>query len=317
MNNKKITNDISIIFNFFYSTLTNINIYNINKNEEFINFTFIFIFNIIILLKKLINTLDTSLNKIDIYKDKYKNKIIEILEEINNLDNNTLKIYNNYLNKNTINHNNNNDLFNNNELLYNENIITNLDIDSIDNLLNNNNIINKQNLIILDNENYVDYDYINIGFNNLYKLHIFKKINKNIPFNMLVYIIELNQVVIKVGDDNNYKFINSKIYKTYDVKVNSDNSRSILCNNNIKDLNKKCNNYNCNYYHDYILGYKDNCHFDRQFSNNPIVFNCPNFKDGSKISENKNKVDWISAINLYQFNLSCLLLGCIHSLTNK
>lgn len=316
MNNKKIINDISIIFNFFYSTLTNINLYNINKNDEFINFTFVFIFNIIILLKKLINTIENSINKIDIYKDKYKNKIIDILDEINDLDNNTLKLYNNYINKNSI-KSTKNDLYNNKLLLYNEHTISNLDTESIDNLLNNNNINNKQNLIILDNENYIDYDYIDIGFNNLYKLHIFKKINKNIPFNLLVYIIELNQVVIKVGDEKNYKFINSKIYKTYDVKLNSDNSRSILCNNNIKDLNKKCNNYNCNYYHDYILGYKDNCHFDRQFSNNPIVFNCPNFKDGSKISENKNKVDWITAINLYQFNLSCLLLGCIHSLTNK
>lgn len=317
MNNKKIINDISTIFNFFYSTLTNINIYNITKNEDFINFTFTFIFNIIILLKKLINMLDISINKVETYKLDYEKKITNILEEIDLIDNNLINIYNKTIEKKNKKINNNN-IFNNNILNYDKNIINNLDIDSLDELFKNtNNINNKKNIIILDNENYIDYDYINIGFNNLYKLHIFKKLNKNIPFNLLVYIIELNQVVIKVGDDKNFKFINSKIYKTYDVKMNSDNSRSILCNNNIKELNKKCNNFNCNYYHDYILGYKDNCHFDRQFSNNPIVFNCPNFKDGSKIFENKNKVDWITAINLYQFNLSCLLLGCIHSLTNQ
>lgn len=315
MNNKKIINDISIIFNFFYSTLTNINIYNISKNEDFINFTFTFIFNIIILLKKLINLLDNSINKLDIYKLNYENKITDILEEIDTVDNNIIKLYNKTIEKKNKKIYTNN-LFNNEILDYDKNTINNLDIDSLDDLFNNNNTINKQNTIVLDNENYIDYNYVNIGFNNLYKLHIFKKISKNIPFNLLVYILEINQVVIKIGDEKNFKFINSKIYKTYDVKTNSDNSRSILCNNNIKDLNKKCNNYNCNYYHDYILGYKDNSHLDRQFSNNPIVFNSPNFKDGSKISENKNKVDWITAINLYQFNLSCLLLGCIHSMAN-
>ena len=187
MNNKKIINDISIIFNFFYSTLTNINLYNINKNEEFINFTFVFIFNIIILLKKLINTLENSINKIDIYKDKYKNKIIDILDEINDLDNNILKLYNNYINKNSI-KSTKNDLYNNKLLLYNEHTISNLDTESIDNLLNNNNINNKQNLIILDNENYIDYDYIDIGFNNLYKLHIFKKFFIKLKMHKLIYI---------------------------------------------------------------------------------------------------------------------------------
>lgn len=310
MNYKKISSDINIIFNFFYSSFNNINIYSIQKNEEFINLTFVFIFNIIILLKKLINVLEITIKKHNLYKTQYTDKINKLIIDIDIYDNNILNLYNNF-NKNKkieINKNYNKLNFN-----ITENNLINLDLHNIDELIDNIDNCN-MSLIEFNKNNYIKYDYVDLGFNNFYKMHTFNKLNETIPFNLLVYIIELDQIVIKVGDEKKYRFINSKIYKTYDIKINNDNSRSILCNNNIKELNKKCNNYNCSYYHDYILGYKENCHFDRQFSNNPIVFNSPNFKDGSKIKENAKNVDWYNAINLYQFNLSCLLLGCIHSL---
>lgn len=313
MNYKKISSDINIIFNFFYSSFNNINIYSIQKNEEFINLTFIFIFNIIFLLKKLLNILEITIEKNNIYKNQYTDKIEKLIQDIDIYDNNILNLYNNFNKKKNIENNNNSNNINNNLEFNINNNIKNLDLDDLDELINN---IDNYNfsLIEFNKTNYIKYDYVDLGFNNYYKLHIFDKLNENIPFNLLVYIIEIDQIVIKVGDEKKFRFINSKIYKTYDIKINNDNSRSILCNNNIKELNKKCNNYNCSYYHDYILGYKENCHFDRQFSNNPIVFNSPNFKDGSKIKENAKTVDWYNAINLYQFNLSCLLLGCIHSL---
>jgi len=104
------------------------------------------------------------------------------------------------------------------------------------------------------------------------------------------------------------------LYRTYDIKNKINNDRSILCNNNIKSLNKKCQNgIDCKYYHDIILGYEDNYHKDRQFSYNPIIYNCVSFKDGLQVKENIQKINWIDAINLYQSNLSCILIACIHA----
>jgi len=313
MNYKKILSDINIIFNFFYSSLNNINIYNIYKNEEIINIIFIFLLNVLYLIKKLLIQLEEFIIKHQLYKKKYNEKIENILNDIDINNQQISKIYNEFTNNLESKNNKNIHINNNINLNYDKNKTINLNLISINELLET---IDNSNISMLefDKNNYVKYDYVDLGFNNLYKLHIFKNINENIPFNLLVYIIEIDQIVIKVGDNKKYRFINSKIYKTYDIKLNNDNSRSILCNNNIKELNKKCNNYNCSYYHDYILGYQDNYHLDRQFSNNPIVFNCSNFKDGSKINENAKNIDWYNAINLYQFNLSCILLGCIHSL---
>lgn len=308
MNYKKISADITNIFNFFYSSLTNINIYNIQKNEEIVNATFIFILNIIYLLKKLLLLLEEFITKHKLYKKQYNDKINDILNDLNSSNINITDLYNNFINHLNIPIDINSD---NIILIEDKNKINNLNLISIDELIESTN--NKNNTFEFDKTNFVKYDYVDLGFNNLYKLHIFKKLNEKLPFNLLIYIIDIDQIIIKIGDGNKYRYINSKIYKTYDNKLNNDNSRSILCNNNINELNKKCNNYNCNYYHDCILGYNDNFHIDRQFSNNPIVFNCPNFKDGSKIKENAKNIEWHHAINLYQFNLSCLLLGCIHS----
>ena len=59
---------------------------------------------------------------------------------------------------------------------------------------------------------------------------------------------------------------------------------------NIKSLNKKCpNGKDCRYYHDIIIGYEDNSHFNRQFSYNPIIYNCITSKDGFYVKENTKK----------------------------
>jgi len=208
---------------------------------------------------------------------------------------------------------------------------TNLDIYELDELVNNTfthtNVENISKPITLE----IPYENVNIGFNNFYKLHIYKSLDSDIPLNMLVYVKDIDQVVIKVGNKNNYKFINSKLYRTYDIKnkiTNTiyqrdaniknevrNNDRSILCNNNIKSQNKKCQNgVNCKYYHDIILGYEDNFHSTRQFSSNPIIYNCINFKDGYYVNENIKKIDWTDAINMYQSNLSCILIACMHSM---
>jgi hypothetical protein len=66
-----------------------------------------------------------------------------------------------------------------------------------------------------------------------------------------------------------------------------------------------------------ILGYTDNYTKHRKFSNNPIVYNCADFKNGKNVKKNIKNIKWIDAINVYQFNLSCLLIGCIHSMEKK
>ena len=149
-------------------------------------------------------------------------------------------------------------------------------------------------------------------------LETYENIRDNIPINKLVFIKNINQVVMKIGTETNYKFINSNLCKVYSNKNNKycNNTRSIICNNNIKKFNKKCINKDCLYFHDPILGYEDNFHKIRQFSNNPIVYNNILFKSGDLVSDNIKKTDWIDAINLYQSSLSNILIACMHSTTN-
>lgn len=291
-------------------------IQNANQNniEKNINNIFILLFNFLFIFKSLLNFfyiwIDKHLNDIK----KYNLNLLYISNDLDNVHYNLIKkynklnlIYENITYKKIL----ENNVYNTNNKFIHSNIVKNninLDIIDISNLVDNSDIIN-------NNYNNVPYEYVNIGFDNMYKLHIYNSLEDNIPFNLLVYVKKINQVVIKVGNDNKYKYINSKLYKTYDIKHKNNNDRSILCNNNIKSLNKKCaNGKDCKYYHDIIIGYDDNSHNDRQFSYNPIIYNCISFKDGSCVKENTKKINWIDAINLYQSNLSCILIGCIHSM---
>lgn len=326
---KKYNNKINNIFNYYYDLINNNNVKNLKEFENIINLLFLIIFNILFLLNKLIKQLHNFIDQYITYKKNYIQLLNNINIELDNNHNILLERYNNTHQINTIIKYEN---IINNMLLF-KNKKNNINIISVYNNTNLNiiSLINISSLIECDDETNTNnfpsnmkYDYVDIGYNNLYKLHIFDKMDSTIPFNLLVYIKELNQVLIKIGNEKNYQYINSKLYRAYDLKNNIntlhsiDNYRSILCNNNIKKLNKKCNNgIQCKYYHDFILGYHDNFHTDRQFSYNPIIYNCIDFKDGSKVKENIKKIKWHDAINLYQFNLSCLLIGCIHSLNKE
>lgn len=163
---------------------------------------------------------------------------------------------------------------------------------------------------------------IDIGFDNIYQMHTISHINDEIvhkiPFDLLIFDKSVKQVVIKLGDCNNFKIVNSKLYHVYNQSRSSiDNSRSILCNNNLKSKNLICSKDNCRYYHDPFLGYKYNYHKDRQFSNNPVVYDCNNFKSGEFVKKNTQIVQWYEAINMYQASLSNLLIACIHSTVKK
>ena len=84
-------------------------------------------------------------------------------------------------------------------------------------------------------------ELINIGFDNYYYLHCVNEINDinkdKIPFNLLIYDKSIDQIVMKVGGLNKYKWINSKLSKVYNFsKSNVDNSRSIICNNNLRNI---------------------------------------------------------------------------------
>ena len=138
-----------------------------------------------------------------------------------------------------------------------------------------------------------------------------------INYNTLIYARDLQQVIIKIGNPFNklnYRIINTKLCKVYSSsKYSVNNTKSIICNNNIKEKGTKCSAYNCNYYHDPILGYRDNFHKERQYSNNPIVYNSPNFKSGDAVKENIKKIKWHEAVTLYQASLMNLLIACLHS----
>lgn len=294
---------------------------NIIIDDNLIHNLFMIIFNMLFLVRKIIKFFYLIIDKYMIYNVKYNKQLSIILLELNNNHNIIIDKYNllfideksikyKELFKNFyINNKTNNKIMNSN-IVYNNINLELLDITTEKFISDNiNHDIKKLNYI-----DSINYDYVDIGFNNLYKLHIFNKLDDDIPFNLLVYIKDIDQIVIKIGNGNKFQFINSKLYKMYNIRNKINNDRSILCNNNIKKINKKClNGINCKYYHDIIIGYKDNAHSSRQFSCNPIIYNCSNFKDGMYVKENIKKIDWCDAINLYQSNLSCLLIACIHA----
>lgn len=331
INNINCTNNINILSNRLYNALKqliNKIIYTNSFNDNIIDQIFLSLFNFLFLFKLLINFFYNIINN---YKDDTKKYNINILYIINDLDNSHYNLLDNYNNLNKIyknityqkiidNHINhiNHTNYTNNRLLNFNNIKDNVNLELIDiDLLINSKNNRLDNLDDLDDfiNNKIPYEYVNIGFNNMYKLHIYNNLTEDIPFNLLVYVKNIDQVVIKVGNENKYKYINSKLYRTYDIKNKNNNDRSILCNNNIKSLNKKCQNgKDCRYYHDIIIGYEDNAHTNRQFSYNPIIYNCMTFKDGFYVQDNTKKINWVDAINLYQSNLSCILIGCIHAI---
>jgi hypothetical protein len=274
----------------------------------------IFTMNNIYLIDKLLILSSRCLQNINKKESFLIQKINNIKNKIYNKNNEILFLYNS-LSQNK--ENNNEIKFSLLKKIYNKkidyNLKNNLDIYQLDTIQLDNleltNIFENYNI----DSNYLGYKKINIGFDNFYNLHSYRYINSNLPFNLLMYIDELDQIIIKIGDTKKYKYINSKLYKVYNTYDTENKHNSILCNNNIKELNKKCYSDNCKYYHDYILGYTDNYHKNRYFSLNPIVFNCPTFKDGSQVKENIKKINWYDAINLYQSSLSNLLIACIHS----
>ncbi len=321
----KYNNKLNDIFSFFNILLQNIDTYtNFNYIDNLITYTLLFCINNIYLLNKLQKIINQKLQSYKLNKKQYIQKIQDIENSLENLNSNIIKSYNEIsikpkekLELNLLKHVEYNKEYNNIEFNNHNNTNNNLELYNlydIDNLLTSSN--NSEYYKFYKNDdNFIDYKYINIGYGNYYKLNCYKYLKDTLPFNLLIYIQELDQIVIKIGDDKHYKYINSKLYKVYNSKNEKNiNNKSIICNNNIKELNKKCYIDNCKYYHDYIIGYKDNYHKDRQFSSNPIVFNCNDFKDGSKIKENLKKIEWYDAINLYQASLSTLLIGCIHSL---
>lgn len=313
--------NISIeLYNILDLLLKNIrNTHNVNTHNmfigDYINNTFILIFHFLFLFKSLINFFYIHLDNYTNDIKKYHLNLLYITTDLDNTHYNLLKKYNDlnliheHITYKKILENN---IYIKPNTYLNSNIIinnVNLEINSINDIIDSITNINDYNY------NKAPYEYINIGFDNMYKLHIYDDLNCDIPFNLLVYIKSIDQVVIKIGNEYKYKYINSKLYRTYDVINKSNNDRSILCNNNIKELNKKCiNGKDCKYYHDIILGYDDNNHQNRQFSYNPIIYNCISFKDGFYVKENIKKINWHDAINLYQSNLSCILIGCMHSM---
>ncbi len=292
---------------------------NSNKNEEFIKEILILLFHFIFHFKKLCNIINEIIDELIQYKINYGIQIDNILNELTIIDHNTIIKYNElYYKKNIIKYT---DIINsydqlkqtqkNNKIISNIkniNIHINLDLEDIHSLF-----IPKNKTI-----NNINYQYIDVGYGNMYKLNVYNTINDDIPLNLLVYIKQLDQIVIKVGNDKKYKFINSRLYRVYNPRNKIDNDRSIICNNNIKKFNKKCQNgIKCKYYHDPIIGYEDNYHQTRQFSSNPIIYNCIDFKDGSKVKENVKNINWEDAVNLYQASLSVLLIGCVHSINDS
>lgn len=320
-------NNIFMIFFNILSTFLN-NSISINNTLEYetstivIKIILLFSINNIYLLNKLIVKIKEVLSITKYRQDYLINKINNIEKILNNKNTEILDLYNTVSQKKVI-------TINSIPLLkkinYNttKKIQTNLDIYPIDNLEFNSvddNDFTDPLLNYNKDSNYTGFKKISIGFNNYYYLHSYQYLKPNLPLNLLLYVQEVDQVIIKIGNNKQYKYVNSKLYKVYNTYdstslnyFNENKFNSILCNNNIKELNKKCYSENCKYYHDYILGYTDNYHKTRYYSSNPIVYNCPSFKDGSKIKENIKKIPWYNAINLYQSSLSNLLLGCVHS----
>lgn len=300
MDRKKLKSNI---INVFLSITTFIE--NSNADDDSVREILLIFFHFMFLLKKLCNSVNEHINKFIKYRVEYATQLDNILNELVVIDQNTIEKYNSiFYQDNKITHT---DIVNSyekhrttNKKLYNVKSNTNLELEDIHTLL--------------FTDKNTNSDYIDIGYGNMYKLNIYNSIHDDIPLNLLVYIKQLDQVVMKVGNEKKYQFVNSKLYKVYNPRNKIDNDRSIICNNNIKKLNKKCQNgVRCRYYHDPIIGYEDNYHINRQFSSNPIIYNCIDFKDGARVKENIKKFDWYDAINLYQSSLSVILIACIHS----
>ena len=168
---------------------------------------------------------------------------------------------------------------------------------------------------------------VDLGFDNKYTTYCINSIDNTnidkIPFDTLIFDKSIEQIVIKLGDIDNYKIVNTKLCKVYSYRNNTDNFRSIICNN-IKNNKSKtfnqeylCNLKNCKYYHDPFIGCKNNYHKNRQYSSNPVVFSngvpMHNFKSGEHVKENIENIKWIDAITLYQASLANLLIACVHS----
>jgi hypothetical protein len=316
------SNQLFIKYQVCIENIKNLNksINEININNELINNIEIneyegLINNILYLYKNILDNTTSSIKSIKKQNKKFiknKNKLIEKIDNLLVDINNVSTIIDNKL-------------F----------IIPNKTITDIDNYYNHNQyklfdnsfINDENNLELIDynifiNEKIHQYDtlilpkrqYIDLGFENLYELPVYKYLSSNIPLNIVVYIEELKSVIIKIGNEKKYKYINSSIGRISNNNEN-DNKRSIICNNNLVKYNKKCiNGKDCSYYHDPIIGFADIAHTDRQFSHNPLIYNCPNFKDGKYIKENVKKVNWEEGLNLYQTSFSCILMAMVHSL---
>lgn len=159
-------------------------------------------------------------------------------------------------------------------------------------------------------KSHLTQEEVDIGFGNKYSLHVVRNA-EDAPFDTLVFDKQTKQVIIKLGNNHKSKIVNAKLSNVY--KQPEDNSRSIICNNNIKNKKTYCHNRNCKYYHDPYIGYMENMHESRQFANCPVVYNCPDFKSGSCVQKNTKCVDWVDSITLYQSSLCNLLIACIHS----
>lgn len=234
---------------------------------------------------------------------------------------------------------------------YEEVCVINLEVSGDDNLLEfvdclrnsarNTAVVEAKSHIIKSaiSNNLIFMESNDIGFDNHYTTYSISSIDerniKEVPFDMFIYDKSINQVVMKIGDTDSYALVNTKLCKVYPPNRQAvDNSRSIICNNNIqnkywlplcKEVERKnrCDLKSCRYYHDPFLGDKESCHMDRQFSNNPIVFssnkNSPihNYKSGELVKENVKKTKWHEAVTLYQSSLANLLIACVHAQSKK
>lgn len=273
----------------------------IRKYDGGIHTLIMIIFDIFIQLKIICNIIVQLLINENNYNKIYKIQIDTILNDDELFKDSKDYIYENALYKDTKTYK----IHKHKYIYKNPNTYINLDIEDI-------------NTLVKDETIPSNLELVDIGFGNKYQLETYENIRNDIPINKLVFVKNINQVVMKIGTKNNYKFINSNLCKVYSNKSTKycNNARSIICNNNIKKYNKKCLNRDCLYFHDPILGYEDNFHSLRQFSTNPIVYNNILFKSGDMASENIKKTDWIDAINLYQSSLSNILIACMHSTAN-
>ncbi len=152
---------------------------------------------------------------------------------------------------------------------------------------------------------------VDVGYGNTYVMHTVKEVNAQTPFDVLLFDKRTKQIIIRLGNESKSRIVNARLSNVY--KQTEDNSRSIICNNNISEKNLYCYNTACKYYHDPYLGYLSNMHQDRQFASCPIVFNCQDFKSGAGVKKNIQAVEWTDSITLYQSSLCNLLIACLHS----